>query len=93
MEYIDVEWLHCNDDYPIRLVSELDALRNEVRKLEFFRVGPVGFANASTSREGTTLSADSIPPLSEINAQHEFVGKSMSVEEFEALWVLYGPSI
>ena len=93
MKYIDVEWLHSDDDYPIRLVSELDAQRNEVRKLEFFRDGAVGFASANTSKESTTLSAESIPPLSEINAQHEFIGKSVSSEEFEALWVLHVPSI
>ena len=87
MEYIDIAWDHSNDDYPIRLVSELDEQRNEMRKLEFFRNGTVGFASIKVAKKGTMLSVEPIPPLSEINAQREFVGKLMASEIFEALWV------
>lgn len=39
MKYIDVAWRHDFADEPVRLVSELDELRFETRKLEFFRDG------------------------------------------------------
>ena len=42
--YIDVEWRHELPPEPIRLASEIDAHRMEIRKLEFFRGGSVGWA-------------------------------------------------
>jgi hypothetical protein len=44
MTYIDVTWFHKLPTVPVRLVSELDDERYEVRKLEFFADGSVGFA-------------------------------------------------
>lgn len=36
MTYIDILWHHSSGNDPTRLVSELDADRCELRKLEFF---------------------------------------------------------
>jgi len=86
MEYIDVEWLHeCSED-PIRLVSELDGLRYEIRKLEFFRNGEVGFASKDQCSNGTDLGTMEVPPLAEINASPEFSGIAITAELFEHLW-------
>lgn len=49
--YMDVTWHHDDPAYPVRLVSELNGNRWELRKLEFYSDGRVGVA----SKEGTTL--------------------------------------
>jgi hypothetical protein len=87
MQYIDVVWLHeCGED-PVRITSEMDDERYEVRKLEFFRDGAVCFASATLVMGDTMLSAVPVPPLEEINSDPQFQGVSMSASEFEELWV------
>lgn len=86
MEYIDVMWHHEGSQDPIRLVSELDAQRYEVRKLEFFRSGAVGFARPGRHSEGTELGELPVPPLAEINASSEFTGTLIAGTAFEQLW-------
>lgn len=93
MEYIDVTWLHQSQDDPIRLVSELDADRHEVRKLEIFRNGTVGFASQLKHSPGTQLGyGGPIPSLDEINQGVEFHAAAISAGEFEKLWAAYAPT-
>jgi hypothetical protein len=40
----------------------------------------------SSSNDGTRLAIVALPPLSEISRQIEFEAKSISAEEFEAVW-------
>src|SRR5689334_2224696 len=86
MHYIDVRWLHDHADEPIRLVSELDDQRCEVRKLEFFRNGEVGYASDAIALLGTRLSEVSVPLLDEINADPQFSGVTIEAAAFELLW-------
>jgi hypothetical protein len=86
MQYIDVRWKQSNPEYPVRLVSELDGQRNEVRKLEFFASGQVGFASASGAVHGTELGEAPVPPLAEINTDAQFSGVAIESSTFEALW-------
>ncbi len=88
MRYIDVQWKHGSDDEPIRLVSEIDAEDYEVRKLEFYSDGSVGFACDVISSHKTFLGDAKVPQLDEINADSEFEGVSISAEEFEHLWTV-----
>ncbi|KAB0685286.1 DUF6881 domain-containing protein [Burkholderia territorii] len=69
---IDVARKHTHKDEPIRLVSALDGDRYEVRKLEFFRDGSVGFADETGSSPETELGTVPMPSLIEINADPEF---------------------
>ena len=89
-EYIDVSWIHDNLEYPIRLVSELDQMRFEVRKLEFFRDGRVAYADGEYNTGAIKLGIEPVPGLPAINAQAEFRGTSISKEVFEELWLKYG---
>ena len=89
MEYIDVRWKQSNPEDPVRLVSELDGQRNEVRKLEFFASGQVGFASASGEAHGTGLGEAPVPSLAEINADAQFSGAAIEASTFEALWQQY----
>lgn len=83
---IDVAWKHVFEAEPVRLVSVLDRNRHEVRKLEFFRDGRVGFADEARSSHGTELGTVPVPPLVEINADPEFDGRAITLEDFETLW-------
>ncbi|KQR11646.1 MULTISPECIES: DUF6881 domain-containing protein [Xanthomonas] len=89
MEYIDVEWLHQDSNEPVRLVSELDHRRYEIRKLEFFSGGKVGFASQDRNSPGTELGNAEVPSLTEINESLEFNGISISSQTFEILWAAH----
>ncbi len=86
MEYIDVVWTHLDIDYPIRLISELDKLRFETRKIEVYRDGKVGYARQDTEHNGTELGYEPVPPIEEINNSGEFVAVIIEKEDFERLW-------
>lgn len=83
---IDVAWKHTHKDEPIRLVSALDGDRYDVRKLEFFRDGSVGFADETRSSLETALGTVPVPSSTEINADPEFEAQEIALEVFEALW-------
>ncbi len=91
MIYIDVEWIHSYEEDPVRLVSEIGPDNYEIRKLEFFRNGIVGFAYGDIETENTRLGIDIVPPLAEINSQEEFVGVTINKKQFELLWQEYVP--
>ncbi|MBO7885737.1 MULTISPECIES: DUF6881 domain-containing protein [Burkholderia] len=86
---IDLEWKHTHNEEPIRLASVLDGDRYEVRKLEFFRDGSVGFADTTRSSLGTRLGTFPVPSLIEINTDPEFEAQEIALEVFEALWSRY----
>ena len=69
MEYIDIQWIQESHDHPFRLVSELDTQRYEIRKLEFFSGGRVGFASSAGRSPNTNLGSDPVPSLDEIGKQ------------------------
>jgi hypothetical protein len=84
--YIRVRWLHNHPDYPVELWSELDAERFEVRKVEFWRDGRVGFASREREVGGTVLGTVPVPSLAEIAADPEFEPQQISELEFEKCW-------
>lgn len=86
MRYLKVEWHHSHSDEPTVMLSEVDSDRVELRKLEFFRDGRVGFASAAACSPGTKLSEAPIPPLAEIAADPQFVPGEIAAAEFEAAW-------
>ena len=68
MEYLKVEWVHSNDQYPTLLYSELDEDRMEVRKVERYQDGRVGFADHKQNSGDTQLGIEPLPSLEEIAA-------------------------
>lgn len=84
--YIRVRWLHNNPDYPVELWSELDTRRFEVRKVEVWQDGRVGFASREREAGGTLLGTVPVPPLAEIAAIPEFEPQQVSELEFENCW-------
>ncbi len=93
MEYIKVKWIHSFLDEPVLLYSEIDEQRWELRSVEVFADGRIGYANGEISTETTGLSEDPIPQLKDIAADPEFQPEEISKDEFEVVWAkaLAGP--
>jgi len=86
MRYIDVLWHIGLDEEPYRLVSEIGVDNFEVRKIDFFRNGEIGFASEEANTSNTMLGTVEVPTLEEINTDDEFTGKNISATDFEILW-------
>lgn len=86
LSYIRVWWLHSSPDDPVELWSELDPYRYEVRKVEIWADGHVGYASANREFGGTALGTEAVPSLEEIAADPEFKPEVVSRSDFEERW-------
>lgn len=86
MNYIFARWIHDDPSLPSEIFSEIDVGRNEVRKVEVFADGRIGFASATASSPPTALGLEPLPPLEEIARQAEFQVREGNAAEFEKLW-------
>jgi hypothetical protein len=86
MTYFKCKWNHTFPDEPIMLYSELDDQRWEVRKVEVFRDGRMGFADGEREFGGSGLGLVPTPPLAEIAADPEFEPVEIAQLEFESVW-------
>lgn len=86
MKYVKVKWLHTSADYPVLLYSELTADRWELRKVELYADGRMGFADREEQSGSTELGIEPLPPLEQIAADPEFEPAIISAEEFESVW-------
>ena len=85
MRYIHISWIHDDPDGPSELYSELDDGSWEVRKVEVFRDGRIGFAGSSESTGSTRLGLEPVPSLDEIALDPEFHPEEITRAEFERL--------
>lgn len=85
--YIYSKWLDSPAGCPIEFYCELDALRYEVRKVEVFANGIIGFASEAAATQGTQLGIAPVPSLAELYSLTEFETKEISQEVFEAKWL------
>ena len=88
MEYQYAKWIHNSEEYPVHFYSEMNQSRMEVRKIEIWRNGKVGWADSENNFNETFLGSVPIPSLEEINEQIEFDGKQISQIDFEEQWDL-----
>jgi len=86
MKYIKVEWLHDFVDEPSDLYYEMDENRFESRKVEIYKNGKVGYADANKEVGGARLGFLQIPDITVIGEDPEFRPKEISKEEFESIW-------
>lgn len=86
MRYIVVDWKHTMPDAPVRLYYELNADRQEQRKVEEYRDGILHFADAHRGQGTTFLAWEPHPSLNEINADPQFAARETTQGEFERLW-------
>jgi hypothetical protein len=84
--YLYSKWRKPPIEGPFEFYSELDADRWEMRKVEVFRGGHLGHASSSQSAGGTCLAIVPVPPFQEMDSQVEFEVKTISRDEFEAVW-------
>lgn len=89
MQYLMVEWIHELKDEPYVIFAEIDQNMYEVRKLELFRNGNVGFATKFSEYGGSILANHPYPSLGEIASNPEFNLKTIFKEEFEKVWNRY----
>jgi hypothetical protein len=86
VQYIRVQWLHSYPDCPVEIYSEINEDRWELRKIEIFSDGRVGFADSTEETESTQLSVEPLPSLDEIAVDPQFVPREISKEMFESVW-------
>jgi hypothetical protein len=85
MTYFKCKWKHDSKDEPVLLLSELDDERWELRKIEVFRDGRIGWAGPGTEESSTTrLGEVATPALAEIAADPQFEPSEITKEEFES---------
>ncbi len=86
MMYICVRWHHdfCNE--PVLLYSELNDNRMEVRKIEVYSDGRIGYASPSQAVGSTRLGLEPIPELAEIACDPQFELEEITREDFEEVW-------
>jgi Domain of unknown function (DUF6881)/HYD1 signature containing ADP-ribosyltransferase len=86
MQYLRVQWTHRHSADPVEIWMELDESGWEVRKLEIFPDGTVGYANGTESANSTTLGETPIPPVADIAADPQFKPTVVTKNEFEGKW-------
>lgn len=86
MVYIKVKWIHTDPDCPVLLYSELDRECWEVRKVEIFPDGRMGYAGPGVEVGETWLGQAPVPPLEEIAQNPEFEPETISKAEFDRVW-------
>jgi len=86
MTYIKIKWLHNFKHEPVWLYSELDANRNELRKVEIFFDQSFGYACNEQSSGTTQLSELPLPQVAEIASDSQFEVKNIAKAEFELIW-------
>lgn len=86
MEYLKVRWIHDSLSDPVLLMSELDSDRYEVRKVEVYADGRMGFASADRESSGTILGEKPIPPVTEIASDPQFIVEEFDRDSFEHAW-------
>jgi hypothetical protein len=85
--HIRVRWLHSSPDDPIDFWSELDIDREEVRKVEIWADGRVGYASYAGEVGGTRLGEIAVPSLNEINLDPQFQAEAVAKADFESRWI------
>lgn len=87
MKYLKVSWIHNNEDYPIDFYFELDDDFNELKKIEIYKNGLVGYADKENEINGTIVSEEKIPSSDEISKQKEFILVEITKEEFYKIYI------
>ncbi|MDC8012507.1 DUF6881 domain-containing protein [Tahibacter soli] len=86
MNYLKVRWVHQRQSDPVLLLSELDDDRYELRKVEVFPDGRMGFSGLVRSSGGTVLGEKPVPVATEIAADPQFIVEQSDSLAFEDAW-------
>ena len=89
MRYVHINWIHDFKAEPIHIYSEVGDDDYEIRKVEVFPDGKLGFASDALTQHGTELGDQPFPVLEEINGKDEWeemIGQQIDQSTFEAMW-------
>jgi hypothetical protein len=90
MTYLKVKWDHSSFPFspnrPVFIYSELDRERWELRKVEIFPNGRMGYASPDVAVGGTDLSTEPLPSLKDIATDPVFEPAAISKAEFDEIW-------
>jgi hypothetical protein len=86
MTYMKVVWTHSFEHEPVELLSELDAQRREIRKVEIFRDGTLSFAGPDGASGDTCLGEGPLPSVDEITRDPQFRISTTNRDTFERSW-------
>jgi hypothetical protein len=84
--YVRVSWNHNLADEPTCIYSEVEGAR-EIRKVEIFADGHLGYADALSEVGGSVLAEGPMPSPETINKKPEFHAVQISAEVFGAAWL------
>lgn len=86
MMYIEVKWIHSLSSEPVVMYSEVDQDRWEVRKVEIYADGRMGFASSTESKGGSALSEEALPSIAQIAEDPQFEPTEITRVDFERVW-------
>lgn len=88
MSYYLLLWRQDSPKFPVLIASEVDESQTEVRKVEIFPDGSVGFADEYREVGGTGLAEVPYPPPDNSNFTDELHIVQVDGRVFSALWNL-----
>lgn len=88
MTYLKVKWIHAYADQPVLIYSELDHEHWELRKVEIFPDGRIGYADAEVEVGDTGPGQMPLPSVEEIAADPQFEPEVISKAAFEKIWAM-----
>ncbi|MET2523852.1 DUF6881 domain-containing protein [Ralstonia pseudosolanacearum] len=86
MIYVCVRWIHAIPSEPVFIYSEIDPDNFELRKVEVYADGRMGFSDGTNFAGESMLSTEPLPSLQEISTDPQFVPGEITQEEFEMMW-------
>ncbi|MBB3804653.1 hypothetical protein FHT03_000345 [Xanthomonas arboricola] len=86
MKYLKVKWTHSLSSEPVLIYSELDENSLEMRKVEIYLDGRIGYASKCEVSGGSNLSIEPIPSVKQISNDPQFEPIEINGEEFEGIW-------
>jgi len=89
MKYLHIQWVHDLPDAPTDVYAELDDDRMEIRKIEKFVDGTIGYALLGLATELTSLRPSPVPYVSQLNQDPKAMARDMEWHEFDDLWDLH----
>ncbi len=88
MIYLKVHWSHDSEKQPVAFYCEMEDDRMEIRKVELYADGSLGYANAKRSSGKTTLGALPMPTIAELSASPNYEAHEITRTEFDEIWSL-----
>ena len=88
MTYLKVKWIHAYADQPVLIYSELDHEHWELRKVEIFPDGRIGYADAEVEVGDPGPGQMPLPSVEEIAADPHFEPEVISKAAFEKIWAM-----